>query len=504
MADAHHARTTAGGRSASSGARSNILLSSGFTRVSGKGREMTCRARIRPSGRGAGGPARSSRRGSARRPSSASAPGRRPICSSTNWRHTVVRSPRPWQVPNAARRACARHGIRVVDLNEVDSLPVYVDGADEIDASLAMIKGGGGALTREKIVAAVAATSSSASPTPASASRCWARFALPVEVIPMARAYVGRAAGRASAARRNCAPASSPTTATRSWTCTGCGSPIRWRSKRRSTSGPASSPWAFSRPRGADLPAAGHRPRACRSSGALTRGGARCSERLLAAAAAPASRRRVASPDPAARRTPARAARPRLPGPPAARAAGVRPGGAGVPFGGGGGRRGARRLLRGRVAPLDYQLLNDHLAEPSDDNLARWIRRAPGAGPAASTSACKARPTRASTSTRMARCRSGGATSSRRHTSCRACRAGPQVRPHARPRIRDRAACGASPAMARRCTRRVLDRLWTPLHRQLHHACLNDIAGLENPDQRAPGPAGCGSSCSRSCRRCAG
>ena len=49
-------------------------------------------------------------------------------------------------------------GIPVVDLNSVDELPVYVDGADEVDGGLAMIKGGGGALTREKIVAAVART----------------------------------------------------------------------------------------------------------------------------------------------------------------------------------------------------------------------------------------------------------------------------------------------------------------------------------------------------------
>jgi len=48
------------------------------------------------------------------------------------------------------------HGIRVVDLNSVNDLPVYIDGADEITEHLAMIKGGGGALTREKIVAAVA------------------------------------------------------------------------------------------------------------------------------------------------------------------------------------------------------------------------------------------------------------------------------------------------------------------------------------------------------------
>ena len=53
-------------------------------------------------------------------------------------------------------RRLAGHGIRLLDMNDVDDLPVYIDGADEINASLAMIKGGGGAQTREKIVAAVA------------------------------------------------------------------------------------------------------------------------------------------------------------------------------------------------------------------------------------------------------------------------------------------------------------------------------------------------------------
>ncbi len=84
-----------------------------------------------------------------------------------------------------------RHGIRLLDLNGVDELPVYIDGADEITEHLAMIKGGGGALTREKIVAAVAkrficiADESKLVPV-------LGRFPLPVEVIPMARAYVGR------------------------------------------------------------------------------------------------------------------------------------------------------------------------------------------------------------------------------------------------------------------------------------------------------------------------
>ena len=84
------------------------------------------------------------------------------------------------------------HGIPVLDLNDVDDIPVYVDGADEIDPGLAMIKGGGGALTREKIVAAAAGRFVCI----ADASKQVAvlgRFPLPVEVIPMARAYVARA-----------------------------------------------------------------------------------------------------------------------------------------------------------------------------------------------------------------------------------------------------------------------------------------------------------------------
>ena len=83
------------------------------------------------------------------------------------------------------------HGIRVFDLNSVAELPVYVDGADEVTEHLHMIKGGGGALTREKIIAAVAKSfvcicdSSKLVPV-------LGKFPLPVEVIPMARSYVGR------------------------------------------------------------------------------------------------------------------------------------------------------------------------------------------------------------------------------------------------------------------------------------------------------------------------
>lgn len=83
------------------------------------------------------------------------------------------------------------HGIRVVDLNSLDELPVYIDGADEVTEHFAMIKGGGGALTREKIVSAVARQFVCI----ADASKLvgvLGKFPLPVEVIPMARSYVAR------------------------------------------------------------------------------------------------------------------------------------------------------------------------------------------------------------------------------------------------------------------------------------------------------------------------
>jgi ribose 5-phosphate isomerase A len=82
-------------------------------------------------------------------------------------------------------------GIRVVDLNDISEIAVYVDGADEIDAGFSMIKGGGGALTREKIVAAVARTFVCIADGSKRVDRL-GRFPLPVEVIPMAAAYVMR------------------------------------------------------------------------------------------------------------------------------------------------------------------------------------------------------------------------------------------------------------------------------------------------------------------------
>jgi ribose 5-phosphate isomerase A len=92
---------------------------------------------------------------------------------------------------DASAERLKQHGIRVFDLNSVNELQVYVDGADEITEHLHMIKGGGGALTREKIAAAVAkkfvciCDGSKLVPV-------LGKFPLPLEVIPMARSHVGR------------------------------------------------------------------------------------------------------------------------------------------------------------------------------------------------------------------------------------------------------------------------------------------------------------------------
>jgi len=82
-------------------------------------------------------------------------------------------------------------GIRVLDLNEVGDVPVYVDGADECDAARCLIKGGGGALTREKIVAQAARTFVCII-DPSKRVDVLGTFPLPVEVIPMARTLVAR------------------------------------------------------------------------------------------------------------------------------------------------------------------------------------------------------------------------------------------------------------------------------------------------------------------------
>lgn len=91
----------------------------------------------------------------------------------------------------ATARRLKDHGIEVMDLNSVNELPVYVDGTDEITESLHMIKGGGGALTREKIVAAVAKKFVCIADQ-SKLVNVLGKFPLPVEVIPMARSYVAR------------------------------------------------------------------------------------------------------------------------------------------------------------------------------------------------------------------------------------------------------------------------------------------------------------------------
>jgi ribose 5-phosphate isomerase A len=83
------------------------------------------------------------------------------------------------------------HGIAVYELNTIDELPVYVDGADEINHQLQMIKGGGAALTREKIIAAVAEQFICIADE-SKLVDILGTFPLPIEVIPMARSYVAR------------------------------------------------------------------------------------------------------------------------------------------------------------------------------------------------------------------------------------------------------------------------------------------------------------------------
>ena len=83
------------------------------------------------------------------------------------------------------------HDIPVYDLNAVDEVPVYIDGADEANSDLALIKGGGAALTREKIIAAVAQQFVCIVDQSKQVNQL-GEFPLPVEVIPLARSYVAR------------------------------------------------------------------------------------------------------------------------------------------------------------------------------------------------------------------------------------------------------------------------------------------------------------------------
>lgn len=91
----------------------------------------------------------------------------------------------------ASAKRLRSHGIEVLDLNSVGELSVYVDGADEINEFMHMTKGGGGALTREKIVAACSKKFVCIADDSKLVS-VLGKFPLPVEVIPMARSYVAR------------------------------------------------------------------------------------------------------------------------------------------------------------------------------------------------------------------------------------------------------------------------------------------------------------------------
>ena len=91
----------------------------------------------------------------------------------------------------ASAKRLQGHGIEVLSLNDVSDIPVYVDGADEITRHMHMIKGGGGALTREKIVAA-ASKKFICLCDESKLVDVLGKFPLPVEVIPMARSYIAR------------------------------------------------------------------------------------------------------------------------------------------------------------------------------------------------------------------------------------------------------------------------------------------------------------------------
>lgn len=91
----------------------------------------------------------------------------------------------------ASTERMKQHGIRVYDLNSVNELPVYIDGADESDHYLNLIKGGGGALTREKIIAG-ASDKFVCIADESKLVDVLGTFPLPVEVIPMARSFIAR------------------------------------------------------------------------------------------------------------------------------------------------------------------------------------------------------------------------------------------------------------------------------------------------------------------------
>jgi ribose 5-phosphate isomerase A len=96
---------------------------------------------------------------------------------------------------NATTERLLKHGFTVLDPNEVGQLPAYVDGADEIDPAGHMIKGGGGALTREKIIASMAKQFICICDSSKQVS-VLGGFALPVEIIPLAKGVVTQELGK--------------------------------------------------------------------------------------------------------------------------------------------------------------------------------------------------------------------------------------------------------------------------------------------------------------------
>lgn len=91
----------------------------------------------------------------------------------------------------ASAKRLSKHGITIYELNQVGQLPIYVDGADEATKHLHLIKGGGAALTREKIVAAASEKFICIADDSKLVDTLGA-FPLPIEVIPMAQSYIGR------------------------------------------------------------------------------------------------------------------------------------------------------------------------------------------------------------------------------------------------------------------------------------------------------------------------
>ena len=96
---------------------------------------------------------------------------------------------------NATTERLLKHGFKVLDPNEVDQLPAYVDGADEIDPAGHMIKGGGGALTREKIIASMAKQFICICDSSKQVA-VLGNFALPVEIIPLSKGIVAQELAR--------------------------------------------------------------------------------------------------------------------------------------------------------------------------------------------------------------------------------------------------------------------------------------------------------------------